>query len=176
VHDASNVQRLVQEREELQDVIREIKAMDEITGMLNRRGLYNVLEPQVSRSRRYGNNLSVLIAHVANYAALADKLNAEQQAEVILACSHMLKDQVRWADTIGRLDENEFLLILPETTEAATDKLKDMLQQRFITIQTDDMKKLDLTLEMDFGLAQWRKGWDVGLMMQHARNLMGVAA
>ncbi len=176
VHDASSMQQLVQEREELRAVIREIKAVDELTGMPNRRGLYNVLEPQVSRSRRYGNDLSVLIASVANFDVLAEKLNAEQQAEVVVACSQMLHDQVRWADTIGRLNENEFLLILPETTEADTDKLKEILHERFATIQTEAMKNLDLKLNMDFGLAQWRKGWDVGLMMQHARSLMTVAA
>ena len=176
VHDASNMQQLVQEREELRAVIREIKAVDELTGMPNRRGLYNVLEPQVSRSRRYGNDLSVLIARIANYDALAEKLDAEQQAELVLSCSHMLNDQVRWADTIGRLNENEFLLILPETTEQDTDKLKSILLERFATIHTDVMQKLDLKLVMEFGLAQWRKGWDVGLMMQHARSLMGIAA
>lgn len=176
IHDATSMQQLVKEREDLRAVIREIKSVDELTGMPNRRGLYNVLEPQVSRSRRYGNNLSVLIASIANFDQLAEKLNAEQQAELILDCSHMLNDQVRWADTIGRLNENEFLLILPETTEADTDKLKSILQERFASIQTDTMDSFDLSISMQFGLAQWRKGWDVGLMMQHARGLMNEAA
>jgi len=176
IHDATSTQQLVKEREDLRAVIREIKSVDELTGMPNRRGLYNVLEPQVSRSRRYGNDLSVLIASVANFDQLAEKLSAEQQAELVLACSHMLNDQVRWADTIGRLNENEFLLILPETTEVDTDKLKTILQERFACIQTDAMANLDLSVSMQFGLAQWRKGWDVGLMMQHARSLMADAA
>lgn len=170
IHDASTVQNLVREREELKALIREIKAIDELTGMPDRRALFSALEPQVSRSRRYGNILSILIVHMHNLNDIRQQLGENQTDDLLIACSHMLNDQVRWADMIGRVDDNEFLLILPETSETDTHKLKNILGERFGQIQVGDMASKKIKLKVCFGTAQWEKGYDVGLLMQHGRE------
>ncbi len=172
VHDASSMHALFQERDELKNIIEEMKAIDALTGMPNYRAILSALEPQVSRSRRYGNVLSVMIVQLTNLKALQEKLGEAQTNELVIACSHMLNDQVRWADMIGHINEHEFLLILPETSEQDTHKLKDILSERFKNIQVGDMADKTLTLSTDFGIAQWDKGMDVPLFLQTARSML----
>ena len=172
VHDASTMHQLFQEKEELKAVITEMKAIDTLTGMPNKQAILNALEPQVSRSRRYDNVLSLIIVQLKNLQELQNKMGEALTDELVIACSHMLNDQVRWADMIGHIEDNEFLLILPETSEDDTHKLKEILIERFATIQVGDMTEKKLKLETDFGVAQWRKGMDVALFIQTARETL----
>lgn len=172
VHDASSMHALFQERDELKNIIEEMKAIDPVTGMPNYRAILSALEPQVSRSRRYGNVLSVIIVQLTNLKELQKELGEAQINELIIACSHMLNDQVRWADMIGHIDDHEFLLILPETSEQDTHKLKDILSERFENIQVGEMADKKLSLSIDFGIAQWGKGMDVPLFLQTARDML----
>lgn len=175
VHDASTMQHLFQEKEDLKSIIDEMKAIDTLTGMPNKQAILNALEPQVSRSRRYDNVLSLIIVQLTNLHELQAKIGEVQASELVVACSHMLNDQVRWADMIGHIEENEFLLILPETGEDDTFKLKGILSERFNTIQVGDMAEKNLKLETSFGIAQWRKGMDVDLFIQTARQTLDEA-
>jgi len=172
VHDASSMQQLFTEKEELQSIINEMKAIDTLTGMPNKQAILNALEPQVSRSRRYDNILSLIIVQLKNLETLRSQIGNEQANELIVACSHMLNDQVRWADMIGHIEDNEFLIILPETTELDTHKLKDILSERFATIQVGEMASKNLSVETDFGVAQWQKGMDVPLFINTAREFL----
>ena len=170
VHDASSMQQLYQERDELKNIINQMKSIDTLTGMPNNQAILNALEPQVSRSRRYGNVLSVIIVQITNLAELEKAIGEVQVCELIVACSHMLNDQVRWADMIGHIADHEFLLILPETSEEDTHKLKDILNKRFASIQVADMAEKNLTMKIDYGICQWKKGMDVPLFIQTARE------
>jgi len=172
VHDASSMHALFQERDELKNIIEEMKAVDPLTGMPNYRAILSALEPQVSRSRRYGNVLSTIIVQLTNLSELQSILGEAQTNDLIIACSHMLNDQVRWADMIGHIDAHEFLLILPETSEQDSHKLKDILSERFENIQVGDMTEKNLTLDVHFGVAQWSKGMDVPLFIQAARDTL----
>lgn len=172
VHDASSMQQLYQERDELKNIIDEMKSIDTLTGMPNNQAILNALEPQVSRSRRYDNILSVIIVQITNLKELEKSIGEIQACELIVACSHMLNDQVRWADMIGHIADHEFLLILPETSEQDTHKLKDILNERFAAIQVGEMAEKNLNLEIDFGLCQWKKGMDVPLFIQSAREML----
>ena len=80
-----------------------MKAIDSLTGMPNKQAILNALEPQVSRSRRYDNILSLIIVQLTNLETLRSQIGNEQTNELIVACSHMLNDQVRWADMTNHI-------------------------------------------------------------------------
>ena len=167
----SLLQDLALEREELREQLRELMAIDEVTGLPNRRALFQKLEPEVSRSRRYNNPLCIILMHLRNRAELAAEYGEAAVNRMLLSIAQMLNDQMRWADSIGRLDEDHILMILPETAIEVTDQLVGKIESR--------LKNLDRSLEQGgelppmkvaFGSAQWRKGDDVALLMERARE------
>ena len=168
--DVTQLQGLIEDRDGLKTKVAELNPIDQITGMPNRRALFQNLEQQASRSRRYGNTMSVMILHLSNLSELIRVHGNDLANDVLLSVSQMLNDQMRWADVIGRLDKNEFLFIMPETEESATSELRDKIKEQLakIKIATEDESEFDLLHE--FGMAQWRKGDDVSMLMQRARQ------
>ncbi len=174
--DISAIQQLMQERDHLSSELEEYILVDRQSGMPNRRALYQSLESQVSRSRRYHNPLSVILMRLNN---LDDYISATQNknpASLFISLRYMLNDQLRWADIIGRLDENELLMVLPETH---ADDALTLAQKVSHRIETLDLPELETSPELEnfqldthFGIAEWSKGDDVGLLMTRIRTKM----
>jgi diguanylate cyclase (GGDEF)-like protein len=173
--DVTQLQNLIEDRESLKTKVAELNPIDPVTGMSNRRALFQNLEQQASRSRRYGNPLSVVILRLQNLADYIKRFGNDNANALLLNVSQMLNDQMRWADVIGRMDKNEFLLILPETDESAANELRDKVSEHMqrITMPGADT---NFTLDVGYGMAQWRKGDDVALLMSRARQMLDGAA
>ena len=170
--DVTVLQGLIQDRETLKTKIAELNPHDPVTGMLNRRALFQNMEQQASRSRRYGNALSVMIMRVANLLDYIRHYGNENADKLLLSVSQTLNDQMRWADVIGRLDKTEFLFILPETSEEVTQELRDKVRDHVLKIALPAVDDGSFSLQLEFGMAQWRKGDDVGMLMQRARHML----
>lgn len=165
-NDVSLLQQMLQERNALQCQLNEYAPIDTKTGLLNSATLRAHLEQEAARSRRYGNTLSILLLRLNNLAQYRQAAGKAAD-DLLLAIGQSLKDQMRWADVIGRMNDNEFLIIMPETAEqAAADLCGKILEQ----IGRIDLADDDFILQVDFGMTQWRKGDDVNLFMQRARH------
>lgn len=170
--DISTLANLINERDRLLAQVQALSIKDEVTGLLNRRGIFQALEPQVSRSRRYDNLLSVLTIQIANYEQLQQQLNEGELNTLMLAMSQVLNDQMRWADAIGRVDDDEILIILPETEANTTQLLADKIQARLAELFVPALADKKFEICTRFGMAQWQKGEDVALLMRRARDVM----
>ena len=169
VKDASLVRQLASERDELKQKVNELNIVDDITGLLNPRGLYQSLEPQVSRSRRYNNMLSIMIMRLENLEDINEEFGYKTGNQLLQAISEILNDQMRWADSIGRLSDNEFMLIMPETPHDIADHLASKIRERLSELRIPDMDNSKLALRTKVGMVQWQKGEDTRLLMQRAR-------
>mgnify|MGYP001824338229 CR=1 FL=1 len=169
--DVSALRMLMQQRNELQNELTELRAVDEETGLPNKKALFQSLEPQVSRSRRYNNPLSVIIMRITNLDNLQSKY-MDNTSNILIEISHMLNDQMRWADIIGRLSETDFLMVLPETHDDAANGIAEKLHQRFETLEVPDVDFKHTDIKVTFGVAEWKKGDDVGLFMMRAREML----
>ena len=168
--DASPLKQLMQERDSLQEQLAQLSLTDADTGMPNRRALSQTLESQVSRSRRYQNPLTILIMQIDNLPEFMTQHGTDSAKPLLVAIRNVLNDQLRWADTIGRMDENEFLLILPETHLDATGQMIELIHKRFDELYIEGFEDSDFKVQARFSAAEWHKGDDVGLLMLRARE------
>lgn len=162
IADVSPMYLLMQEREALKDKLKDALAIDAVTGMPNKVALFQSLDTQISRSRRYNNLLSIIVMRVNHLADLTE----EQSGSLLLLISQMLNDQVRWADIVGKLNGNEFLLVLPETNNEACKQLSKNLDERLASLPRPDNLPNDFTINASFGYSEWAKGEDLNLFMQ----------
>lgn len=168
ITDVGPLYSLMQERESLKDELRESLAIDEVTGMPNKVALFQSLESQISRSRRYNNVLSVVIMRINDL----DQLNESQTASLLVLISQMLNDQVRWADIVGKLDDTDFLLVLPETSADACINLCAKLNERLDALEMPEGLPDNFNLTATFGHGEWEKGNDLRLLVQKARGML----
>lgn len=170
--DITPLQRLMQERDQLKDELNDIIMVDSETGMRNRKGLYYSLEPQLSRSRRYDRPLSIIILRLDCLEHFKQDSQRDDALPLVLAVSRLLSDQLRWADLAGRLSENDFLLVLPETLLDDAHKVVDNLRRQLADLTLPDPASADFAITAQFGVAEWRKGDDMSLLLMRARKML----
>lgn len=133
--DITEQQQLKRDCERLTDELALHAVRDPATALPNRRALLQGLEPHVSRSRRYENPLSVVLLKIVDLQQLDTEHGAGSGEQAVIALGQVLKDQLRWVDMAGRMDADEFLVILPETPEPAALDLTSKLRARIATLQ-----------------------------------------
>ena len=137
----------------LQQALHGQVSTDELTGLLNRRGLMSQLDAQVSRSRRYHNVLSVLVMRLHCLDGRAEP----PSEETVTTVARLLRDQTRWPDIIGRWDERDFVLVLPETSAESAQRLSEKLRHHIAELPPVNGAE-DRTWAVDFGISEWEKG------------------
>lgn len=136
-----------------------------VTNLLSRDAIIQHLETQVSRSRRYHNALALLRVRY-DFSDLSHDESAIHG--LMKQIAFFLNDQMRWADQIGMLDDDTYLIILPETNfEAATQLLKKFSSDTHI-----DLLHGIATTRQPFsvGLTEWQKGDDAKKMLQRIQQ------
>lgn len=149
----SDVSELGKLNEDLQSMEKRLDILvtrDDSCGLLNKRGLLQLLESQVSRSRRYGNALSLISMHINDYGI-------DNESTVLVALGYLFNDRLRWADSVGRVEENEFILVLPETDGGAAVALVDKLKNELKTLPLNNET---VSVSASFGVAAWCEGDD----------------
>ena len=98
---------------------KEIQAQtDELTGLYNRRALNTQLEKYVQRYRQTDNQLGVLMVDLDGFKRINDSYGHRVGDEVLILVANILKKAVRADDFACRQGGDEFVLLLPDITEA----------------------------------------------------------
>lgn len=87
---------------------------DSLTGLYNRRGLFQIAEREVERSRRYQRPVSVLMVDLDHFKPLNDSYGHVVGDEVLASVAARLYQTVRRIDAVGRYGGEEFMVLLPE--------------------------------------------------------------
>ena len=102
---------------ELRDKIAQVSTTDELTGLHNRKYLHERLEQEISRSRRYGTKLSCLLFDLDFFKVVNDIYGYDWGDVLLRSIADKLKQLIRKEDILTRYGDEEFLVILPNTSE-----------------------------------------------------------
>ena len=156
-----------QETDLLRQQVQELTITDELTGLANRRAAVQALAVQVTRSRRYGNPLTLGAAYISLPNMPGDSL----PDSTVLTFSHYLRERLRWADTIGRYEDDIFMLVMPETSlEDALNLLRQIEQE----CKDGALKGLEPGLypEIRVSASAWEKGDDPQRLMRRTLQIL----
>ena len=92
---------------------------DTLTGMWNRGAILETLEREITRSRREGASLGVLIADIDRFKLVNDTHGHLVGDSVLRETSRRIHAEVRTYDAVGRFGGEEFLILLPGCESSA---------------------------------------------------------
>jgi diguanylate cyclase (GGDEF)-like protein len=101
---------------------------DALTGLRNRRALEEAAGSEVKRGARTGSPLAVIIGDIDHFKQINDRHGHDVGDQVIRAVAGLLKGVARESDALGRWGGEEFLVILPDTDEAAARRLAERMR------------------------------------------------
>ena len=111
---------IVMERNALYNKSEELKKLaitDSLTGLLNRRYLYERLKDEVTRSERRKHNLCLLMLDLDEFKYCNDIFGHLFGDRTLKTLAETLVNTLRSIDIIARFGGDEFMVILPETAE-----------------------------------------------------------
>ena len=114
---------------------------DPLTGALNRKGLDEALEREISNERRKSTPLCLALLDIDNFKKHNDRLGHAVGDEALTHLASVAREVMRPQDTLARYGGEEFVLLLPDTAlgngiEAMT-RLQRELTTRFFLSGTE---------------------------------------
>lgn len=99
------------------DKLEKVSTTDDLTGLHNRKYLQECLEKEISRSKRYATKLSCILFDLDFFKVVNDMYGYEWGDILLQKIANKLDAMIRKEDILTRYGDEEFLLILPNTSE-----------------------------------------------------------
>ncbi len=127
---------------------------DGLTGLVNHKTFYEILEKELWRSRRYGGRISLIMVDIDNLKSINDVYGHRAGDKAIRKISKIIKECIRQIDTAARYGGDEYAVILLNTSLddaiIVAQRMVDAVASSQVTWQ-----KEQIPLSISVGLGQY---------------------
>ena len=88
---------------------------DGLTGLVNHKTFYEILEKELWRSRRYGGQISLIMVDIDNLKQVNDVYGHSAGDQILRLVAQVLEGETRFNDFVSRYGGEEFVVLLPES-------------------------------------------------------------
>lgn len=113
--------------------LQELAHTDEATGLFNKRRLFEQLDMEVARVRRYGEVLSCLMLDIDDFKQINDIYGHQAGDDVLQQTGALLRHSLRVTDFVARYGGEEFTVLLPRTNSSGASKVAENLRSTFMS-------------------------------------------
>ncbi|MBW6471982.1 MAG: diguanylate cyclase [Anaerolineaceae bacterium] len=104
------------ERARMYENFEKMAMIDSLTGLYNRRQLFNLGQIEFSRACRYNHSISVIMLDIDLFKKVNDVYGHIIGDQVLQQIANRCRSVLRTSDIIGRYGGEEFVILLPETS------------------------------------------------------------
>lgn len=140
------------------DQMRVLALKDSLTGILNRRAIFETAEGELDRANRESTSLSILMADLDHFKSINDRFGHAAGDLALKLAVEMIVKNLRPYDHVGRWGGEEFLIVLPNTN---SDEAYQIAERLRITIENAEMDLGEgdaLGLRMSLGVTSTNLG------------------
>jgi two-component system, cell cycle response regulator len=105
----------IRELEASRRALAEQATTDPLTKLKNRRAFFENGGRHLSMARRYGTDVSLIVADLDYFKRINDTFGHQAGDEALIAVARVLLEMTRTEDTVARIGGEEFAVLLPDT-------------------------------------------------------------
>jgi diguanylate cyclase (GGDEF)-like protein len=165
--------RLRRQKVELEAALAHIQRLathDELTGLVNRRHMQELLESERLRSERTTQDWCVALLDLDHFKAVNDAHGHAIGDEVLRALSRHARELIRKTDVLARWGGEEFVLLLPNTPITTAAASLERLRAHFHATPLQ-VREVVLPLSFSAGLTQHQRGETFAQTLERADKL-----
>ena len=135
--------------------------IDFLTGILNRRGLFNTIMPLAYLSRRNRYSIGIMMIDIDHFKNVNDTYGHQAGDDVLRSIAQIIRSCIRSSDIAGRYGGEEFMAFLspvdPRFLLPVAEKIRS-------TVEMESRKSLPVTISI--GISHGIIGEDIGLEVE----------
>lgn len=117
---------------------------DPMTGVLNSHSLHEVAVKEFRRALRYNQPVAICVLGLDQLRSVSEGFGLTAAQELIRQFVDMLKDGVRVEDSVGRLSQDEFVLLLVgasrEGAHLVAERIRKMCEEEYFELQRQNLR------------------------------------
>jgi diguanylate cyclase (GGDEF)-like protein len=139
--------------------IEQLSVTDELTGLFNRRGFFQLGEREFERALRFGRPLSALMLDIDLFKRVNDTHGHAGGDQVLRVLADCFRQNTRTIDIPGRYGGEEFALLLPEILQPEAIQIAERLRQSMadlsipISSENGHSSPVDISITVSIGVA-----------------------
>lgn len=110
--------------------LEELAGTDPLTGVANRRQLFEAIAREFGRARRYGNELALAVIDLDDFGPINKRHGVIAGDEVLAEFAAALRAQTRAVDLVARYGGEEFVVLMPGCAAGAAAQLLERVRAR----------------------------------------------
>jgi len=159
---------LMQEIRRKKDQLERMAVTDSLTGLYNRRHIYDRLRQEGEKSERYSSRFSIIMFDIDFFKRINDSYGHQFGDVILKKVADAIHSTARNVDISGRYGGEEFIIILPEVQLKGAVILAERIREKIANIMTDVP---DLRVTVSGGVAEFIGG-DIEELVKKADQLL----
>jgi diguanylate cyclase (GGDEF)-like protein len=140
------------ERARMYENYEKLAMIDSLTGLYNRRQLFNLGQIEFSRACRYNHSISVIMLDIDLFKKVNDVYGQIIGDQVLQQTANRCRSVLRTLDIIGRYGGEEFVIFLPETGIVHAQNIANRI--RLLVLDTPFMTdRGDISISISLGIS-----------------------
>ena len=152
----------------LEEALRTLALVDELTGLYNRRGFITLAERQLVLARRKHDSLLLIAADVDDLKGINDRFGHSVGDQALVGAATVLRQTYREADIIARLGGDEFTVFPLEASSASAPMLLERLHTNLRKWNERHQREFYLSMSTGTALLEGELSKDVKQLLAEA--------
>jgi diguanylate cyclase (GGDEF)-like protein len=130
-HRVQELEAAIGERQQAENALRNLTLTDDLTGLYNHRGFFNLAEHHLKTARRARQSSLLIYADMDGLKQINDTFGHTEGSRAITSTAEILKRTFRNSDIVSRLGGDEFAVLAANVPSEEKDALLGRLEQNF---------------------------------------------